>query len=175
MTKIPITMSQFADSLAEMTLSQLNDESLKGMQESLKKSGVILDLNDNQKLEILIINMFSVTNAVSQTIQNEDTKRAMLDLFHKKVYDNVFKIDAEKYIFEKRLATKYNDYYGSLAIEDGSQAMIKLGKSMATNITGSDTIGSDAIFIMVITSYFVSFLSTTKDYIKEVSDKFEVS
>lgn len=146
--KVPI--AEVVQDLVMSVFAGVNDQSLSLLVEAL---GV--QPSEEQKREWLILNMLSVSRAVTETLDSKAKTKALLDRVHAEVVSAVCCTESTADEFEKLVEERYQEYSAAL-----QQSPTAFGGSFSKHLVSVPEAG----VMMLASSYFYRKLEATRKF-----------
>ena len=162
---VPIEL--VADGLATIVLRE----------SSRKKIGEVFagTLRDNDEIderarrELLVLKMFCVTRAASDTLDKPGSAERLLDLLHEKIYLNASSTNHERANFEQHLRERYRTYHSIL------NESIDPVKSLGTFFADKFLSTNDAAFVHLTAQTFFRQLERTRTALGRIFSDFDLA
>lgn len=126
---------------------------------------------EKTKKEWLILNMFVVTMAAMDTLDDKTVVNRLLDNMHQVIYEKTFSTRGERETFEQLVRKRYNAYYNIFASELKLHEKVdQLGIFFAKKFTGSQ----DVIVEYAAAKNFFTWYKFYRKFLADTFSKFEV-
>lgn len=133
-------------------------------------------IDEERRKEWLILNMFALSEAVSDALDSKTATNALLDRVHQVIYEHEFSTHEERKNFNQLVWERYKAYRDILTAESGDNATkaTQLGRFFAEKFAGtSDTA---LIFTLIFDAgiEFFTTLGTFRKFLDDTFSKFEL-
>ncbi len=125
-------------------------------------------ISGEQNQELIVFFMYSYTYALRQVFDDSDISHKLLDIFHERVYNAIFKSPYEAMKFEKLVQKRYAEYYECLRLE-GSQAVSAIGKALSKHFFKEDR---DVADVMKMGIFAFSNIESKKRIAESVNNNY---
>lgn len=172
--KKKVSLNEVADHLAALIMEAGKPSEL---QENLGEH--ITDdrgIDEERRKEWLILNMFALTEAVSDALDSKTAINALLDRAHQVIYEHEFSTHEERKNFNQLVWERYKAYRDILTAESGDNATkaTQLGRFFAEKFTSSSDISLIGLLIFDAGIVFFTRLGAFREFLDDIFSKFEL-
>lgn len=169
--KDKLTSRQLAENLSLIIFNSIEDDHLESYKKVLKGIGESDIISENQKKEIMVIELLALTRAIQNNFTNTDKLQLVLDLLYTQIYNKISKKEKEQTEFEKFIHKRANVYY-NIFLSNSDYMAFAFGKQFADYFFGKDFY--DPRFINFIADTFRNNIEGEEKLISDLMSKYDM-